>query len=227
MKTLGLIGGTSWHSTIEYYRYINSLTEERQEGPPQNPPLLMYSLNVDLMRRGDWEEIDQAYLKIANNLQRAGADAILICANTPHKVYSFVAPQLEIPILHIADAIGKEAQRLGLEKLGWLGTLPTMQEDYIQQRLADRFDLQTQIPDRRNRVQVHRLIVEELTRGIFTEEAKKYVIQEMEKMKQAGAEGIVLGCTELPLLLTQEDFDLPLLDTTRLHAQMAVDFILS
>ncbi len=224
MKTLGLIGGTSWHSTIEYYRYLNEMINEKFD-PPQNPPLLIYSLNADLMRRGDWEEIKLAYLDISLNLQRGGAEAIVICANTPHKVCPFVAPHLDIPFIHIADAIGEEAKRLGLKNLGLLGTLPVMQENYISGRLEENYQIQTTTPDKRNGVKMHRIIANELTQGIFEENAKQFVLSEMQKMKADGADGIILGCTELPLLIKAKDFDLHLLNTTYLHAKKAVDFI--
>jgi len=224
MKTLGLIGGTSWHSTIEYYRYLNEMINEKFD-PPQNPPLLIYSLNADLMRRGDWEEIKLAYLDISLNLQRGGAEAIVICANTPHKVCPFVAPHLDIPFIHIADAIGEEAKRLGLKNLGLLGTLPVMQENYISGRLEENYQIQTTTPDKRNGVKMHRIIANELTQGIFEENAKQFVLSEMQKMKADGADGIILGCTELPLLIKAKDFDLHLLNTTYLHAKKAMDFI--
>jgi len=226
MKTLGLIGGTSWHSTMEYYRYINQMINDRFD-PPQNPPLLIYSLNVDLMRRGDWEEIKQAYLKIALNLQRGSAEAIVICANTPHKVCPFVAPQLDIPFIHIADAIAEEAEKIGLKNLGLLGTLPVMVDDFIAGHLEKKYQIQTIIPDRRKRVQMHRIIANELTQGKFEENTKQFVLSEMQNMKAEGADGIILGCTELPMLINAQDFDLPLLDTTYLHAKKAVEFILS
>jgi aspartate racemase len=224
MKTLGLIGGTSWHSTIEYYRYINEMVSKLFD-PPENPPLLIYSLNVDLMRRGDWEEIKQAYLDISLNLQRAGAEAIVICANTPHKVIPFVAPQIDIPFIHIADATGEEAKSLGLKNLGLLGTKPVMEEDFISGQLTKEYHIQTIIPDRRKRVQMHRIIANELTQGIFQESTKQFVLSEMQNLKTEGADGIILGCTELPMLIKPKDFDLPLLDTTYLHAKKAVDFI--
>ena len=227
MKTLGLIGGTSCHSTIEYYRYINKLVNELKGDPPVNPPLLMYSLNVDLMRRNDWEEINQSYLDIALTLQNAGAEAILICANTPHKVCPFVAPQLDIPFLHIADAIAAEAKRLGLSSLGLLGTTQVMEENFIRGRLKEKHELETQIPAADTRAKIHAFIAEELTRGIMKPKTKAFFLEEMTKLKNQGAEGIVLGCTELPLLIKSSDFDLPLLDTTYLHAQEAVAFIVS
>lgn len=227
MKTLGLIGGTSWHSTIEYYRYINSLINEWKGDPPVNPPLLMYSLNVDLMRRNDWAEINQSYLDIALTLQGAGAEAILICANTPHKVCPFVEPHLEIPIIHIADAIAAEAKRLGLANLGLLGTTQVMEEDFIKGRLKEKHQLETHIPAVDTRAEIHAFIAEELTRGIMKAATKAFFLKEMIKLKTQGAEGIVLGCTELPLLIKKDDFDLPLLDTTYLHAKAAAAFIVS
>jgi aspartate racemase len=227
MKTLGMIGGTSWHSTIDYYRYINQLVEKRNGHPPINPPLLMYSLNVDLMRRNDWEEINQAYLDISLNLQNAGAEAILICANTPHKVCPFVAPRLNIPIIHIADAIGEESKKLNLKSLSLLGTTMVMEEGFIKDRLFTYHQIQTKIPSAEARKEFHRVIIEELTRGIFKEETKQFVLDEMTKLKSQGTDGVILGCTELPLLIKSDDFDAPLLDTTYLHAKKAVDFIFS
>ncbi|MCL4156344.1 UNVERIFIED_CONTAM: hypothetical protein GTU68_023395 [Idotea baltica] len=225
MKTLGLIGGTSWHSTIDYYRYLNQIVAERLS-PQVNPPLLMYSLNVDLMRRGDWDEIHEAYLNISLKLQGAGAEAIMICANTPHKVCPYVAPKLDIPFIHIADATGSEGKRLGLGKLGLLGTKYVMEEAFISGPLASNHSIQTLVPNKESIEKVHWIIADELTQGVFKEETKQAVIEEMQQLKDDGADGIILGCTELPMLLKPEDFDLPLLDTTYLHAQKAVDFIL-
>ena len=226
MKTLGLIGGTSWHSTIEYYRYLNELVDAKFD-PPQNPPLLIYSLNVDLMRRGDWKEINRTYLEIALKLQNGGAKAIIICANTPHKVCDYVSPHLQIPFIHIADAIGEEAKKLGLKKLALMGTLPVMKGDFISGKLKDKYNIQTIIPDRRQGVKIQRFIANELTQGIFNEDTKQFFLSEMESLKNEGAEGIILGCTELPMLIKPGDFDLPLLNTTYLHAKKAVEFITS
>lgn len=226
MKTLGLIGGTSWHSTIEYYRLINSLVSEKI-GSKYNPPLLMYSLNVALMREGDTEKIKQAYLDISKNLSKAGAEAILICANTPHLVYDFVQPQLDIPILHIADAIAKDANAKGLKNLGLLGTMPTMTQGFLQKRIAEQSDIKIIIPEESHLQMTHDLIANELTQGNFSAQAKTFYINQMQLLKNRGADGIILGCTELPMLLDDKDFSLPMLNTTFLHAQMARDFILS
>ena len=146
MKKIGLIGGTSWHSTIVYYRLINEMVGKKI-GNQANPELLIYSLNVELMREQNTEKINHKYLEIANTLQTAGALAVVICANTPHMVHKFVQPQINIPILHIADAIGKSAKQQRLSKLGLLGTLPTMKGDFISSQLKENFEIETIIPD--------------------------------------------------------------------------------
>ncbi|RZS93297.1 aspartate/glutamate racemase family protein [Aquimarina brevivitae] len=223
MKTLGLIGGTSWHATVEYYRLINTLVAN-EIGAQANPELLLYSLNVEVMRKGDDDEINAKYLEVSQTLQEAGAEAIVICANTPHMVYEYVQPKIKIPILHIASATGKEAANKGLKKLGLLGTKPTMQRDFISNVLATDFGIQTLLP--KDLEQCHKYIADELTQGKFTAEAKEFYKQQIELLKTQGADGIILGCTELPILMKNEATVLPLLSTTDLHAQMAVDFIL-
>ncbi len=226
MRKIGLIGGTSWHSTIVYYRLINEMVGGKI-GTQANPELLIYSLNVELMREQNAEKINNKYLEISQTLQSAGAEAIVICANTPHMVYKFVQPKIDIPILHIADAIGKEAKKKNLTKLGLLGTTPTMKGDFISSHLKENFEIETIIPDNKHIKQTHNYISEELTKGIFSNEAKKFYIEQMRLLRAKGAEGIILGCTELPMLLEQKDFDMPLIATTNLHAQMAADFILA
>ncbi|MDX5477152.1 MAG: amino acid racemase [Cyclobacteriaceae bacterium] len=226
MKLLGMIGGTSWHSTIEYYKLINELAGERI-GHEQNPPLLIYSQNIQLMREQNKEKINQTYLETARNLEKAGAQGILICANTPHMVYDFVQPQINIPILHIAEAIGRSAQEKGLKTLGLLGNRPTMTGSFIPSYLKEHFDIDTVIPDVEYIDISHEFVSKELTQGKFTEEAKKFYKCQMKYLAKKGAEGMIMGCTELPLLIKQEESDFPLISTTQLHAQMAVDFILN
>lgn len=221
-----MIGGTSWYSTIEYYRYINSMIGE-QFGKHTTPPLLLYSLNVRLMANGEWEAIRQTYLSISLKLQQAGAEAILICANTPHKVCPFVAPQLDIPFIHIADATAEEARRLGLDRLGLLGTKHVMEEDFISGYLKDNHNIQTLIPNQEGRELVNQLIVDELTQGVFLPDSRDSVIREMNVLSSQGAEGMILGCTELPILIQPKDVSYPILNTTYLHAKKAVEFILS
>lgn len=224
MRLLGMIGGTSWHSTVEYYQLINKLVCEAT-GPHQNPPLLLYSLTVEIMKEGDWEEISNEYLAIARKLENAGAEGIIICANTPHKVYSFVQPQIEIPILHITDAVSAEAKTRNFKSLGLLGTRPTITGSFVHDRLKSN-GIETIVPEEKDIIENHRYISEELTQGKFTEEAQKFFLQQIEKLKKKGADAVILGCTELPMLLKEKEVDIPLLDTTSLHAKMATDFIL-
>ena len=225
MNLLGMIGGTSWHSTIEYYRLLNELVGDKI-GTQQNPPLLLYSLNVKLMRENDSEKIKNSYLEIAKKLETGGAKAIIICANTPHMVYDFVQPKINVPILHIADAVAREAKQKSYKKLGLLGTRPTMQGDFLQGRLRDKHQIETLIPADDFIDETHRFISEELTQGKFTDAAKKFYLEQMQLLKERGAEAIILGCTELPMLIKEKDTEIPLLDTTKLHAEMATEFIL-
>jgi len=225
MKTIGLIGGTSWHSTIVYYKMINEMVGD-VIGAQANPPLIIYSLNIELMREQNKEKINATYLEVANKLQKAGAEAIIICANTPHMVYPFVQPKIDIPILHIADATGKEAIKSNIKTLGLLGNKPTMTGTFIQSQLKENFNINTIIPNNEFIDQSHFFVSKELTQGKFTSEAKAFFLEQMQLLKDRGAEGIILGCTELPMLIDQNDINLPLLSTTDLHAKMAVNFIL-
>jgi len=225
MKTLGLIGGTSWHATVVYYRNINEIVAKKIGGW-ENPPMIIYSLNIKLMREQNIPRIREEYLKIARKLEEAGAEGIIICANTPHMVYDHVQPKIRIPIIHISDAVGEEARKKKINKLGLLGNRPTMTGSFIQKRLKNGYDIETIIPEAEFIDTSHNYISEELTQGKFTDEAREFFTNQMELLKLRGAEGIILGCTELPLLLHQKDFDLPLFSTTDLHIQKAVDFIL-
>ena len=226
MKTIGLIGGTSWHSTLDYYRLINSLVSEKI-GTEGNPPLILYSLNIEIMRSQDWEKINLKYLEVARILQNAGAEALVICANTPHTVYRYVQPLIDIPILHIDDAIGKSASVNDLKILGLLGNKPTMTGEFISSYLDTHYKIKTLIPEAMAVARSHFFVSKELTRGIFSDEAREFYLKQIELLKEKGAEGVILGCTELPILLSQEDTTVPLIPTTHLHAQMAADFILS
>lgn len=226
MKTLGMIGGTSWHSTIEYYRLINQGVGERI-GHHLNPPLILHSINIAVMRAQNWEIINKTYVETAQKLENAGAEAIVICANTPHKVYDYVQPKIGIPILHIAESIGQKAKEQSLKSLGLLGTRPVVTEDFIPAYLKDNFEIQTLISDAEFITPSHDYIANELTQGTFSDEAREFYTDQIQRFQEKGAEGIILGCTELPILLAGEDAPLPLIETTQLHAQSAVDFILS
>ncbi|MFA0964113.1 aspartate/glutamate racemase family protein [Roseivirga sp. BDSF3-8] len=226
MKTLGMIGGTSWHSTIAYYQLINEKAGEKT-GNLENPPIILHSINIALMREQNRDKINAKYLDVSNKLVEAGAEAIIICANTPHMAYDHVQPKLSVPILHIAEATGKEAQRLGLRKLGLLGTKPTMTGTFITDMLKNKFVIESIIPSTEHLDQTHRFISEELTQGVFSKEARTFFTQQMDELQYRGAEGIILGCTELPILFQDITYPLPLLATTELHADMAVEFIFS
>ena len=224
MRTLGLIGGTSWHSTVVYYRLINELAGNKT-GTHSNPPLLLYSLNVELMREHDVDKINRTYLDIARKLEIAGARAIVICANTPHLVYDYVHDKISIPILHIADAIGTEAMSKGKKKVGLLGTKPTMEGDFLQKRLREKFGIETITPGEEFMDEIHQYIATELTQGKFTESAKSFFLDHIQLLQERGAQAVIMGCTELPMLINEEDTDLPLLQSTNLHARMAVNYI--
>ncbi len=225
MKTIGLIGGTSWHSTIVYYQLLNEMVGEAI-GARQNPPMWIYSLNIDLMRQQDKPKIQAKYLEVALQLERSGALAIAICANTPHMVFPYVQPKISIPILHIADATGQEAQRLGMKKLGLLGNRPTMTGDFIPSRLMSEFGIETMVPRESVIERSHYFVSNELTQGKFTDEAKEFYAEQISGLVRDGADGIILGCTELPMLLGNYEGEVPMLPTTQLHARMIADFIL-
>ena len=224
MKLLGLIGGTSYHSTLEYYRDINAKVAD-QLGGSQNPELLLYSINIDVMRRQDEDEINQTYLRVAKILEQAGAEALLICANTPHMAVDFVQPKIGIPFLHIGDAVAKDSKKYNFKKLLLLGNKPTMTKGFLKDYLTSKHRLEIVIPDETDIEKSHHFVSKELTQGKFTEEAKTFY-KELIITFENEVDAVILGCTELPILLKNETTKLPFLATTDLHIQMAVDFII-
>lgn len=226
MRTLGMIGGTSWHATAEYYRAINEGVAE-QIGNQANPELILHSINIEVMRSQDFPRIQAKYLEVSQKLEAAGAEAILICANTPHMAVDHVAPQLGIDFLHIADPVGRAAQVKGLERLALFGNRPTMTGRFIPDVLASKYGIKTILPSAEIIERSHHYVSQELTRGSFSEDAKTFYIEQIQEIQAKGAQGVILGCTELPLLLDHSDSSIPLLATTDLHIQMAIDFILS
>src|SRR5215469_1154181 len=230
MKTVGLIGGTSWHSTVDYYLYINQAVNDAY-GNNTNPPLIILNLNnhriQELQIRNQWDEIAAIFADAVTRLHGSGAQAVLLCANTSHKVYAQVAAKSGIPILHIGDATGSAIRKSGLNKVGLIGTKYTMEDPFMVDWLKDHYGIETLLPNSANaRQELQRIIQDELDMGIFKPESKKYVLDQIEELRQRGAKGIVLGCTEFPLIIKPADVSLPVFDTTLLHAQMAVDFIL-
>jgi amino-acid racemase len=225
MKTIGLIGGVTWESTKEYYRIINELTRTKLGGV-HSAKIVLYSVDFDFILSSNWEDKIVFLSEKAKLLENAGADCVMICANTLHKLYNEIQSSIDIPIIHIADAVGQSIQNNQLTKVCLLGTRPTMEEDFYRERLNDKFGIETLIPDEDSRIFVQRVIYKELAKGIFSKESKQRYIEICQDLISKGAEGIILGCTEIPLLISQEDFEVPVFDTAYIHASAAVDFAL-
>lgn len=231
MKTIGLIGGMSWESTIPYYRTINETVKQRLGGL-HSAKIVLYSVDFheieQLQRSGDWQCAGELLAQAAQTLARAGADCIVLCTNTMHKV----APQIEaavgIPLLHIADATGQAIRRAGLNKVALLGTRFTMEQDFYKQRLSERHAIDVAVPNEMEREVVHRVIYQELCLGQIQLESRAAYRRIMQRLvEQEAAQAIILGCTEISLLVDQSDASVPLFDTTAIHAQAAAEFALS
>jgi aspartate racemase len=229
MKTIGLLGGMSWESSLEYYRSINHLVKERLGGL-HSAKCLMYSVDFQeietLQAQGDWDEAGRILGDAAVGLEKGGAEFLLICTNTMHKVAPAIQARIKMPLLHIADPTAQTVQAAGIRKIGLLGTRFTMQEDFYKGKLTNDHGLDVVIPDADDMRTVDRIIFEELCLGKIKVESKHKYIEIIDRLAQAGAEGVILGCTEIGLLVKPEDCTLPLFDTTLIHAQAAVDFAL-
>ena len=229
MKTLGLIGGTSWHSTIEYYKFINQHIND-YFGDNTNPPLMVYTLNQSLVHRlqieSNWDKIAELIIDAATRLEKAGAQQLMFCANTPHKVYDLVAKHINAPIMHIGDAT---AHAIKLEKLNtvcFLGTKYSMMEDFVTKRISQH-NIDVLVPQSNDELnELHRIIQEELTYGKIIEHSKRYVLDVIQDLVRSGAQGVVLGCTEFPLMIHDDELDIPVFNTTNIHARAGADFIL-
>lgn len=228
MRTLGLIGGMSWESSAHYYRLINQGVQARRGGL-HSAPLLMVSLDfaeiAALQHDGDWPALAARMAGAAQTLADGGAEAIVLCTNTMHKVAAAIEQAQPRPLLHIADAAGAAIAAAGHRRIGLLGTAFTMEEPFYRERLAAGFGLEVLVPDDPGRRDVHRIIYDELVRGIVREESRAAYRAVIAGLVARGAEAIVLGCTEIMLLVGEEDSPVPLFDTTTLHAAAAVDFI--
>lgn len=228
MKTLGLIGGLSWFSTTVYYKTINQLINQRQGGS-HSARLLLYSLDFDdfdtLQKKGDWQQIEVMISDIALRLENAGAECIVMCTNTPHLVADGVSKKINIPLIHIAEETAKEIAAREMTKAGLLGTKFTMENSFFKDRLL-KYGIEPLIPDEADRDFIHASIFNELTKGIFTNETKQRFLSIIDKLQNAGAEGVIFGCTEIALLITQADCDVRIFDTTAIHSKAAVDFAL-
>lgn len=229
MKTLGLIGGTTWVSTVDYYRYINQLTTDRLGGL-NSAKILLYSARFEPVKAmadaGDWESFGRFFSDIALDLEKAGAEAIVLCANTAHIIAERVEENVSIPLIHIVDATAREIEREGLKKVALLGTGFTMENDFYHRRLA-RYNIETITPNDEERRFIHWSIFEEMAQNIFTAETKRKYQEIIRNLNERGAEGVIFGCTEIPMLLKPEDSPIPSFDTTLIHARAAVDFALA
>lgn len=230
MKKIGLIGGTSWHSTVAYYRLINQSVNDYYHGNT-NPPLWIVNLNqheIHQLQQSDrWETIADIILEAALKLQAAGMDALALCANTPHKVVDSIQSQLRIPFLSIATAIGETIQENGWHKVGLLGTRFTMQENFIKGKLQEQIHTEVIVPDQHEQHEIQRMIVEEFSLGVFSTEAKQYFLRMIQDMRNQNAQAVILGCTEIPLLLQDTKGSLPYIDSMESHCKMIVNAILS
>ncbi|MGW1492397.1 aspartate/glutamate racemase family protein [Streptomyces sp. NPDC002402] len=225
MKTIGLIGGMSWESSAEYYRLLNELVRERLGGL-HSAKCVLHSVDFaeieELQVAGDWERAGEILADAARGLEAAGADLLLICTNTMHKVAGQVEAAVSVPLLHLADATADAVRAQGLGRVGLLGTAFTMEQDFYRDRLAGH-GLDVLTPDAEGRALVHRVIYDELCLGVVREESRAAYQDVIAELVAAGAEGVVLGCTEIELLIGEKDSPVPVFPTTRLHAEAAVD----
>jgi aspartate racemase len=229
MKTIGMIGGMSWESSLEYYRILNEAVKERL-GDLHSARCLMFSVDfadIELLQReGRWEEATQAMMDAARSVEAGGADFLIICTNTMHKMADEVQQAIGIPLLHIADATAEAIKSRGLRRVGLLGTRFTMEEDFYRGRLVEKHALEVLTPESADREIVHRIIYDELVLGRSEPASKAEYLRIIDRLAHSGAEAIILGCTEIGLLVSQADCSLPLFDTTRIHALAAVQFAL-
>lgn len=230
MKTIGLIGGMSWESSLVYYRIINETVKE-ELGGLHSARSIMYSVDFEeieeLQHKAKWDEATELMIDAAQRVEKGGADFVIICTNTMHKMADEVQRSIKIPLLHIADATAKKIKEQGLKKVGLLGTRFTMEEEFYKGRLSEKHGIEVVIPDERERVIVHDIIYKELCLGEIKDLSKEKFKKIIINLTAKGAEGIILGCTEIPLLVKQGDYEVPLFDTTMVHARFAVEYALS
>lgn len=229
MKTIGLIGGMSWESSLEYYRILNE-TVKTKLGGFHSAKCILYSVDFEeienLQQSGQWQEAARLMILAGQSLERAGADFIILCTNTMHKLANEIQGNIHIPFLHIADATAQKIKAAGLSTIGLLGTRFTMEQEFYKGRLIEEHGLNVITPDSLDREVVHRIIYDELCLGVIKPESRIKYIDIMNKLIHKGAEGIILGCTEIELLVQDGDCPAPLFPTTRIHAVAAVEYAL-
>lgn len=229
MTLLGVLGGMSWTSTAEYYRQLNKIYAERRGGL-HSAPLLLHSVDfapiAAMQKAGDWDGAAKVLTDAAQGLERAGAGAILLATNTMHKVAPQLEAAVEMPLLHIVDGTAKAIRAAGLQRVGLLATAFTMEQDFYVGRLREKFGIETLVPEADERAEVHRIIYDELCRDVVREDSRAIYRRIMAKLVERGAQGLILGCTEITLLVGAADTTVPVFDTTRLHAEAAVEWLL-
>lgn len=230
MKTIGMIGGMSWESTQHYYQIMNQYVHTRLGGH-HSIESIIYSVNFErvlrLCRQEEWGAVAEIVADLAGKLETAGADFLIMTANTIHKIFSEVERAISIPIIHIVDPTGEAIQKSRIRKVGLLGTKTTMEEDFYKDRLTDRYHLEVVVPEKNERELLQKIIFDELVLGQMREDSRKKLIEMIKGLSEKGATGVILGCTELTLLIGQKDTKMQLFDTTDLHAKAAVDIALS
>lgn len=229
MKTIGLIGGLSWESSAEYYRIINRETQHRLGGT-HSAKILMYSFDFgemeELQVSGRWDDARDMMIAAGKMLARGGADFIVICSNTMNRMADAVEWQSRLPVLHIADPTAEKVKQIKFQRVGLLGTAYTMEEDFYKGRLREQHGLDVLVPNEKDRALVHRVIYEELVRGKIEAASRTEFRAIIARLVEQGAQAIILGCTEIPLLVKTQDSAVPLFDTTEIHALAAVDMAL-
>jgi len=230
MKTIGLLGGMSWESTSLYYKSINEGIKARLGGL-HSAKISLYSVNFEeiekLQHQGNWDETAVILCNAAKSVEAGGADFLLICTNTMHKVASEIEAAISIPILHIADATAERLLTDGVKKVGLLGTRFTMEQDFYKSRLTDKFGIEVLVPNDDDRTVVHDVIYKELCLGEIKPSSKQQYLNIVKRLHEQGAEAVIMGCTEITLLIGQQDTDIPLYDTTAIHAEEAVNWSVS
>jgi aspartate racemase len=229
MKTMGMIGGMSWESSLEYYRIVNE-TVKKSLGGFHSAKCILYSVDFEevekLQHKEDWDALTALMLDSAQRLEQAGADFVIICTNTMHKMADEVQSAINVPVLHIVDVTAEAIKRNGQTRVGLLGTKFTMEQKFYKGRLKDKHGLDVLIPGPEERQIVHDILYSELCLGEIKERSRGEFKRVIHNLVDRGAQGVILGCTEIPLIVSQDDYDIPVYDTTQLHAQAAVEFAL-
>lgn len=227
MKTIGMVGGMSWESTLEYYRILNESVKEKLGGF-HSAKCILYSVDFEEVERlqhlGEWDSLTKLMILAAKKVESAGADFILICTNTMHKMADEVQDAIHIPLLHIVDVTAEAIQANGQNRVGLLGTKFTMEQDFYKKKLQDKYGFDVLIPSEEERQVIHDILYVELCLGKIEEPSRNKFKDIIHNLIDRGAQGIILGCTEIPLIVAQKDYEVPLYDTTALHARAAVEY---